>query len=283
MQKVAIVTDSTADLTDEDYKEYDITVVPLSVIFGEDVYRDDGVDLTKKEFYKKLKAAKNLPTTAQPTPAEFKDVYKKLLEKYQNIISIHISKKMSGTIDSAEMAKKELSRGEIEIIDSEMTTMALGLLVLKAAKLAKDEKSKEEILEEIIKTKSNIKTLFVPHTLEYLQKGGRIGRAKGLIASLLEIKPLLKLHEGEVAPYKNTRRWNQAKNEMLNTIKNDIKADSDVYFAVADADLKEEGDSFEKQVTELFEPKFLMRTSIGCIVGTHLGPALAVAYYEEQV
>lgn len=281
MGNIAIVTDSTADLAEEQYKKYDITVVPLSVIFGEEVYTDDGIALTKEEFYQKLKDAKKLPTTAQPTPEDFKKAYEKLLEDHQSIISIHISRKMSGTMESAETAKKALPGKDIEVIDSEMTTMALGLLVLKAAEMVKEGKSKEEILDTIKDIKSKTTTLFIPHTLEYLQKGGRIGRAKGLIASLLEIKPLLTLNEGEVSQFKNTRRWNQAKTEMLETMQGKIKDGTRLIAAVADADLKEEGDAFAERVKDTFNPKYIMRTNIGCVVGTHLGPAIAIAFYEE--
>jgi DegV family protein with EDD domain len=281
MGNIAIVTDSTADLAEEQYKKNNITVVPLSVIFGEDVYTDDGVALSREEFYQKLKAAKSLPTTAQPTPEDFKKVYEKLLENNQSIISIHISRKMSGTMDSAETAKKALPAGDIEVIDSEMTTMALGLLVLKAAEMAAEGKSKEALLDTIQDIKSKTTTLFIPHSLEYLQKGGRIGRAKGLIASLLEIKPLLTLSEGEVSQFKNTRRWNQAKTEMLETMQGKVRNGEKLMIAVADADLQDEGDAFADRVKETFNPKFIMRTSIGCVVGTHLGPAIAVAFYEE--
>jgi DegV family protein with EDD domain len=162
-----------------------------------------------------------------------------------------------------------------------MTTMALGLLVLKAAEMAAEGKSKEALLDTIQDIKSKTTTLFIPHSLEYLQKGGRIGRAKGLIASLLEIKPLLTLSEGEVSQFKNTRRWNQAKTEMLETMQGKVRNGEKLMIAVADADLQDEGDAFADRVKETFNPKFIMRTSIGCVVGTHLGPAIAVAFYEE--
>ncbi len=281
MAKVTIVTDSTADLQDELYKKYNISVVPLSVIFEEKAYLDNGVEITKKEFYAKLKESKKLPTTAQPSPADFKTVYESLLKNNDWIISIHISKKMSGTIDSAELAKKQLGAENIEIIDSELTTIALGMIVLAAAKSAQEGKSKDEILNEINAIKSKMHTLFVPITLEYLQKGGRIGRAKGLIASLLEIKPILTLHLGEVSQYKNTRRWGQAKKEIINSMQEMIKEPSKLLVTVADADLKEDGDELAEKINELFKPKILMRSEVGCIVGTHLGPAVAIAFYED--
>jgi EDD domain protein, DegV family len=282
MPKVAIVTDSTADLPREYLEKYNITVVPLSVIFEENAYTDNGIDITKDEFYRKLKIAKKLPTTAQPTPADFLSVYKKLLKDHESIISIHISKKMSGTPDSAEAARKELGSNDITVIDSEMATVALGLIILKAALLAAEDKPKEEILKAANDLKSKINALFIPRTLEYLQKGGRIGRAKGLIASLLEIKPVLTLHLGEVSQYKTTRRWNQAKNELINSMQGMISGTGNLIVSLADADLKEEGDEMYSRIRELLKPGFLLRTTVGCIVGTHLGPGLAIAFYEEQ-
>lgn len=281
MQKVAIVTDSTADLSDDFYKKYDITVVPLSVIFGEDIYTDDGVSITKSQFYDRLKTEKKLPTTTQPSPADFKKAYSKILENHESIISIHISKKMSGTYDSAEMARREMPDSDITVIDSEVTTMALGLIVYKAGELAFNNESKEQIIKRVNEIKSKINTLFIPHTLEYLQKGGRIGRAKGLIASLLEIKPLLTLQSGEVCQFKTTRRWNQAKGELLSSIQSMIKDGSRVNVSVADADMPEEGNEMAEKIKSMLDPKFIFRTKIGVIVGTHLGPGIAVAFYEE--
>jgi len=280
MSKTAIVTDSTADLTEEICSKYNISVVPLSVIFEENVYLDDGIALPKEEFYRKLKDAKKLPTTAQPSPADFKKAYTELLTKYDSVVSIHISKKMSGTIDSAELARKEIG-GDIEIIDSEMTTIALGLVVMKAAELAVSGAAKEDILKTVYDLKLKVNTLFIPLTLEYLQKGGRIGKAKGLIASLLEIKPILTLHNGEVSQFKTTRRWNQAKNELLDSVQNMVKEKGRLIIAVADADLKEEGDELRDRIVEKFNPKLVNRFQIGCIVGTHLGPGIAIAFYEE--
>jgi len=282
MSRVAIVTDSTADLPVEYYNKYNITVVPLSVVFEDKSYIDDNKDITTEEFYSKLKTCKKLPTTTQPSPADFIKAYRKLLETHESIVSIHISKKMSGTSDSAEIARKDIGPDkDIVVIDSELTTIALGLIVLKASQLAAGNKSKEEILKAIFDIKAKMRTMFVPHTLEYLKKGGRIGRAKGLIASLLEIKPILTLHLGEVSQYKTTRRWNQAKNEILSSIKDLVKQEGKVIISIADADLKEDGDEIMEKIKGMFTSKELIRSKIGCIVGTHLGPAIAIAFYEE--
>ena len=282
MSRVAIVTDSTADLPVEYYDKYNITVVPLSVVFEDKSYIDDNKDIITEEFYSKLKTCKKLPTTTQPSPADFIKAYSKLLETHESIVSIHISKKMSGTSDSAEIARKDMGPDkDIVVIDSELTTIALGLIVLKASQLAASNKSKEEILKAIFDIKAKMRTMFVPHTLEYLKKGGRIGRAKGLIASLLEIKPILTLHLGEVSQYKTTRRWNQAKNEILSSIKDLVKQEGKLIISIADADLKEDGDEIMERIKDMFTPKELIRSKVGCIVGTHLGPAIAIAFYEE--
>lgn len=279
---IAIVTDSTADIPKDLVEKYKIKVVPLSVIFGEESFLDDGVDITIEEFYRKMRTSEIIPTTTQPTPSDFVKTYKELLKDHNSIVSIHISKKMSGTIDSAEIAKKEFPDKDIEIIDSELVHMPCGFLVLKAAKLAQDGKSKEEILKAVSDIKSKINVLFSPSTLEYLKRGGRIGRAKALLASLLQIKPILTLHLGEVSPYKNTRRWEQAKNEIINSMKNMIEEGENMVVSVADSDAKEDGDEMAERIKATFNPKQLLRVDIGCIVGAHLGPGgIGITFYEE--
>ncbi|MBN2073326.1 MAG: DegV family protein [Actinobacteria bacterium] len=282
MLKVAIVTDSTSDIPREMAEKLGITVVPLYVIFGQDTFKDDGKDITLGDFYKKIRSVDALPTTTQPTPKDFTDIYSELLKDYESIISIHISKKMSGTISSAEIAKKELPGKDIEIIDSEFVHMPLGFLVIRAAELASEGKNKEEIISIVNNLKQKIKELFVPSTLEYLKKGGRIGKAKGLIASLLEIKPILTIRDGEVAQFKTTRRWNQAKTELLNSMESMIKNPGNLVVSVGDSDTEEDGREMFERIKEKFNPKNIFRVNIGTIVGTHLGPGgIGITFYEE--
>ena len=281
MNKIAIVTDSTADIPKDLVEKHKIKVVPLYVNFEDRSYLEDGVDITSKQFYEKLKNAKKQTTTSQPTPQDFIKVYSELLKDNEAIISIHISKKMSGTFNSAEMARKELSGSDIEVIDSELVHMPLGLLVIKAAELAREGKSKEEILKAINELKQKITILFIPSTLKYLIMNGRIGRAKGLIASVLEISPILTLHMGEVSQFKTTRRFSQAKNELINSIKNTVKDTSKLTVIVSDSDTKAEGDELTEKIRETFNPKQIMRAEIGAVVGNNLGPGgLAVTFYE---
>ena len=282
MSKIAIVTDSTSDMPKDLAKKMDITVVPLMVIFEKESFLDDGKEITVSDFYKKIRSVKKLPTTTQPTPKDFIKVYSDILKKYDSIISIHISKKMSGTINSAEMAKKELPGKDIEIIDTGYVHFPLGFLALKAAQLAQEGKSKQEIIKNVSGLKSKIKVLFIPNTLEYLKKGGRIGKAKGLIASILEIKPVLTIHDGEVSQFKTTRRWNQAKSELIQSMKNMVKNPHNLMVSIGDSDAKEDAAEMEGRIKSEFNPKKIYRVDIGAVVGTYLGPGgIGITFYEE--
>jgi len=282
MSKVAIITDSTSDIPEELAKELDIKIIPLSVIFGEESFLDDGKDITIKEFYKKIRSSEKLPTTTQPTPKNFIELYSDILKTSDSVISIHISKKMSGTINSAEMAKKEMPGSDIEIIDSECVHMPLGFLALKAAQLANEGKSKEEIIKEVHDLKLKIKVLIVPSTLEYLKKGGRIGKAKGLIASLLEIKPILTIHDGEISQFKTARRWNQAKTELINSMKTMVKNPENLIVSIGDSDAKDDAAEMYEKIKGAFNPKKIYRVDIGIVVGSHLGPGgLGITFYED--
>jgi DegV family protein with EDD domain len=279
---VAIITDSASDIPKEISEKYKITVVPLYIIFGNDTYRDDKSQLTLKKFYDMIRKSAVMPTTSQPTPGDFLEVYKELLKTHDSIINILISNKMSGTIASAELAAKELPGADITIIDSEKVHIVCGAIVIRAAEMALSGASKEDIIDEVKKIKEKVNVLFIPSTLEFLKKGGRIGRAKALLASLLELKPILTLHDGEVSPYKNTRRWEQGKQEIINLMESMIKKTGKLHVFVADSDMKTEGDEFESRIKNKFNPGELVRTEIGTVVGSHIGPGtLAVTFYED--
>ncbi|MGL5797130.1 MAG: DegV family protein, partial [Cetobacterium sp.] len=200
LPEIAIVTDSTSDLTAEMIKGLDIDIIPLKIKLAGDTYYRDGVDISKGEFWKQLLKEGVVPKTSQPSPAEFKELYEKLLAKgYKKIISIHISSKLSGTQQAARVARGMLNKeNEIAIVDSKVVTFALAHIVIEAAKMVKEKKSFDEIIEWIDETKTKMKVYFVVKELGYLEKGGRIGRASSVIGGFLNIKPVLKLENGEV-------------------------------------------------------------------------------------
>lgn len=282
MGKTVIVSDSTSDLPGDLVKKHDIEIIPLSVLFGEESFLDDGKAITPEDFYEKMKSADNLPTTVQPTPKDFIEKYTELLKKYDSIISVHISKKLSGTINSAELAKKELPGKDIEIIDSEFVHMPLGFMAIKASELAKAGKSKQEIIEGLNELRKKLTVLFIPKTLENLKKGGRIGGAKGLIASLLEIKPCLTIKNGEVSQFKTTRRWNQAKKELVESMEKMVKDPNKLIVTVGNADAKEDSKEMIARIKETVNPKNVFAVGIGAVVGTHLGSGgIGISFYEE--
>jgi len=279
---VAIIADSSSDIPKDISDKYSLSVIPLYVIFGNETYKDDGKQLTIKSFYDKIRKSPALPTTSQPTPGDFLELYKELLKTHDSIINVLISKKMSGTIASADLAARELPDADITTIDSEKVHMPCGFIAVKAAQMALDGASKEEILLKVEEMKEKMTVLFIPSTLEYLKKGGRIGRAKALMASLLEIKPILTLHDGEVSPYKNTRRWEQGKQEIINIMATMIKNPQKLHVFIGDSDMKTEGDEFAAKIKDKFSPLELIRGDLGPVVGSHAGPGtLAATFYED--
>lgn len=199
LSKIAILTDSASDLTHEMIEGLDITIIPVRLRIGENNYKD-GVDITKKEFWHKLITEKVVPKTAQPSPAEFRDYYEELFNKgYEKIISIHMSSKMSGTQQVAKVAREMIKREkDIIIVDSKSVTFGQAYQVLEAAKMAKEDAKLETILARLYEIADKMKVYFAVSDLTYLEKGGRIGRASSMIGSLLKLRPVLKIEDGEV-------------------------------------------------------------------------------------
>src|SRR5690606_38545588 len=197
---VRIVTDSTADLPAEVREEYGIEMVPLYVHFGDEVFRDQ-VDMSPDQFFRRLTAEKErLPQTSQPSPSDFAEVYRRLAEGGDTIVSIHISEAMSGTLQSARAAREMLQGADIRLIDSRLVTACLGHVVLDCAQAARDGASADEVVERAESLCSRTNLFGAIDTLEYLERGGRIGRAQALLGSLLNMKPIVTLSDGVVAP-----------------------------------------------------------------------------------
>ena len=202
---VKIVTDSASDLPPELAERWGITVVPCYVMMDDVSYRD-GVDIQADDFYVRLTSSPRLPTTAQPSMADFRSVYEELVGQGHSVLSVHISGKLSGTMNSAEQAKAALGDGaDIRIIDSQLASIPLGLNVITAARLAGEGKSLDEIAGELAGDLSRTNCFFLLDTLELLQKGGRIGKAQAFLGSILNVKPILGIHDGEVAPLERPR------------------------------------------------------------------------------
>ena len=201
---VKIVTDSTSDLSPELAAELGVTVIPLTVFFGEEAFKD-GIDITRDEFMTRLTTGGVFPRTSQPSPGDFHEVYKKITEAGDHVVSIHISDKLSGTLNSARAAVQELPDARIELVDTQLASLAITLVVRAAAAAAKGGATAQEVARVAEEAASKIELFFVLDTLDYLHKGGRIGKAAALVGGLLSIKPVLKLVDGLIHPHEKVR------------------------------------------------------------------------------
>jgi len=276
---VKIITDSTSDIPESIISDLDIEVVPLNIHIGQDNFKH-GVDIGTDEFYTKLLTGSELPKTSQPSPGEFLDVYNKFLDQSDAIVSIHVTSKLSGTYNSAIQAKSELNITKpIEVVDSATVSMALGLIVIRAAKIAKDGGTLEEVLKEIEHCSSNTEVLVVLDTLEYLEKGGRIGKASALIGSILSLKPILTVEDGIVGTFGKARTFTKAMNSLEEAIKGFTPvSDASVFYSTD----KGVADDMIDRLSGIVEPDKLVVSRIGPTVGTYAGPkAIAVAVIKK--
>jgi DegV family protein with EDD domain len=271
---IRIVTDSTADLPRPLVAELGVTEVPLYVRFGDEVYRDR-VDISEEAFYEKLQSNPNHPTTSQPSPKDFAAVYSQLAEQASGIISIHISNKLSGTCNSALRGKEIAATGcPIEVIDSEMVSMGLGLMVIKAVEIAGKGGDFTQTVEEIKKLVPRIHTWALFDTLKYLARGGRIGKAKAFMGSVLNIKPLLAVKDGEMVPVVQARSREKGI-ELLCKFAAEWKNIEDM--AIMYSTTPDEAEALADRLGTLFNRKSIRIARLGSTLGTHTGPgALAL-------
>jgi DegV family protein with EDD domain len=281
MPKIAIVTDSTAYIPKESIVNLPVYTIPLHVIWGKEVFLD-GKTIMPSEFYKKLQTAEVMPTTSQPSPAAFAEVYSELLGQEYEIISIHISSRLSGTIDSATQAKTQFPGAPIEIVDSLSTSMAMGFHVLSVAdaiKTGADLKTCKLIAEQARETTG---ALFIPITLEFLRRGGRIGGAAAFLGTALDLKPLLELREGVIQPIQRIRTMTKALSRLLEVLQERIGSRTPVRLAGISANNEPGARQLLERAVGLYDPATVKNQVVvdaSPTIGTHTGPGmLGVAY-----
>lgn len=283
MSMTAIVTDSTSDLPEEIRSRYGILVVPLSVSFQDKIYVDDRKSIDLEDFYQMMARSETMPKASQPTPGDFFDLYSALLDEGKTVLSIHISRKLSGTLNSAELAARQLEGGRVHIVDSEMVHMPCGFLAMKAAALARQGLAPGQIMEALPLFKKKIHSFFIPRSLDNLIKGGRISKIKGLFANLLEVKPILTLKDGEVSLWKNARKWETAKKDLFDSMESRLEKKGRLIVSIGDVASDKEAGGIEKTIRQRFQPAELFRVKIGIVVGSHLGiGGIGVTFFEED-
>lgn len=283
LPEIAIVTDSTSDLTPDMIKGLGIDIIPLKIKLSGDTYYRDGVDISKGEFWRQLLKDGMIPKTSQPSPAEFKELYEKLLEKgYKKIISIHISSKLSGTQQAARVARGMLNKeDEIAIVDSRAVTFALAHIVLESARMVQEGNSFEEIIDWIDETKNKMKVYFVVKELAYLEKGGRIGRASSMIGGFLKIKPVLKLENGEVCIETKALGERGAMSYMEKLIKNE--KNSLIMYTAWGGTRKEleSADQLRSIAEKTKKLDYRGRFEIGATIASHTGPVYGMGLLNK--
>ncbi|WP_068774572.1 DegV family protein [Paenibacillus sp. FJAT-26967] len=279
MSRVRIVTDSTSDIPAATREKLGIEMVPLKIHLDGETYLD-AVTLQPDQFYHKLVAAKSMPSTSQPSPAEFLTLYEKLLaeDPEVQIISIHLSSAMSGTYQSALLAKSMLETDRVEVIDSKSACYGIGALVVAAAEAAREGKSVEECTKIVRSMRETFAIYFLVDTLEFLQKGGRIGKASALIGSLLNIKPILSVDpEGEIASVDKVRGQKKAMARIIDMLHRDVPSGA-LHVSVAHANNMEAAEELHRLIEQNFTVKSMQYISIGPVIGAHAGPGTVAAF-----
>ncbi|MEW5784643.1 MAG: DegV family protein [Bacillota bacterium] len=267
MKNIVLVTDSTAYLTEDEVNRYGIHVVPLSVNFEDGSIVDSLGDA--QAFFARVDASAKVPFTSQPSVGQFVEVYEKLMEQNKEVISIHISSKLSGTVESAGGAARMLNQEKITVFDSQQTAFPLAFLVLAAAQWIEEGLSRPEVVARLEKSRQEIRTYFVPDTLEYLKKGGRIGGAQALLGTLLQIKPVLYLNEGRVEVFDKVRTRKKAIARVLE----EMPPDSDtLQVAVAHCLAYEEAVQVKEMILGIVPRAQVEIRDLGPVISIHTGP-----------
>lgn len=277
---VKIITDSLSDIPSDVAEELGITIVPLIVIFGHESYLDR-VTITTDEFYHRLTHDSVWPTTTQPTPATFAAIYDKIAEETDEILVVTISTKISGTYESALSAKNLAEKKcRIEVIDSRTVGMGLGLIVIAAAKLAQTGVQLDEISGWVRRAMPRSHFIVYLDTLKYLAKGGRIGKAKEILGSLLSIKQILTIKDGEMAPLTRFRSRGAAVDYLYKFTAGFANIEE---LAVEHTTLPDEADKLAARFADIFPGERIYRSTVSPVLGTHAGPgALAITILEAE-
>ncbi len=284
MPKVAIITDSTAYLPDEILKKYHITIVPLSIIWEENNYRD-GVDIQPADFYQRLSNSKAMPTTSQVTIASMRSAFESLLEQGYDVLGIFISSKFSGTVQSALQAREMLTNAasKIAIVDLLSTTMAMGWPVLTTARAAQAGENLFACQKVAENARDHSGVLFVVETLEYLRRGGRIGGAQALLGTILNIKPVLEMRDGQIEPVEKIRTKGKALERVVELAIERIADRKPVRLATVHANAEAEAASLLEAACAQLNPVETYCCPLSPVVGSHAGPGTVALTYMAGV
>ncbi len=271
---IRIITDSTCEASQDVLTHPAVTVVPLYVVFGQESLKD-GVEITRDQFWQRLPTVDLLPTTSQPTPADFLAPFREYTDAGDEIVAITISSKLSGTYSSATQAKQELPWQPIDIFDSLTTSVGLGLLVRQALRMAEAGASLAEIMQALETLQPTVPVLFSVNTLEYLARGGRIGKAQAFMGGLLSFKPMLGIEDGLIVPVSRVRSRHKALAALTETLAQTVSGRGPaVQIGVTHAGTYAEAQVVAADLGRVFETSDVFIADLGAVLGVHTGPGM---------
>lgn len=278
--KTAVVTDSTAYIPKELREKWNIHMIPLSVIFGNETYREE-MDISAEAFYEEVKN-RELPTTSQPPIGEFVQLFEKLAQDYDEVVSIHLSSGISGTYQGAITAGTMVDGIKVHAFDSEVSAMVQGFYALEAAEMANQGKSGEEIMARLEEVKLSSTAYFMVDDLSHLQRGGRLSSAQAFIGSLLQVKPLLHFEDKMIVPFEKVRTRKKALNRVVDLLAEDV-ATGEAYRAVfIHANREAEAIQWKSELEARFPNVEFMISYFGPVIGTHLGEgSMGMGWYKK--
>jgi len=268
-----IITDSTADLTKELYEQLDIGMVPLTIQLGERKWRDF-YDMKPEAYFPILRASTDFPITSQPSPQDFINAYTPFVEKDEPILSIHISSGLSGTYQSACLARANFPDAKIEVVDSHQASLGLALVLRLCAEKVRFGLSFEAVVEHVRGLSKTVETYFSVDSLEYLQRGGRIGRAQAFLGILMKIKPLLKLVEGNIHPVEKIRTTERLLNRYVEIIEKKASEGFPLSLIVAESDNTDVVTGLVNRLNKMPNIILVQRCTIGGVITSHTGPGV---------
>lgn len=270
MNKTAIVTDSTSYIPADVRKRHQITMVPLNVMFGEEMYQEE-TDITALEFYEKMQTAEELPTTSQPSVGLFEETFTRLAETVDDILVITLSSGISGTFETAHSAAQMVDGVNVYLFDSEVSCYVQGFYVLTAAKLAEDGMNAKQILSHLEKMKKRTRAYFMADDLNHLHRGGRLNSTQMLLGSLLSVKPVLHFKDKKIVPYEKVRTAKKAIAKILGLLHEDAKYGEPLDVVVIHANRPEKAKELAKYIKRHYPDVTVAISHFGPVIGTHLG------------
>lgn len=279
--KTAILTDSTAYIPKVVREKLQIKMIPLSVIFGQESYREE-IDMMAEQFWKEIKEREDLPTTSQPPIGEFVNMYEELAKDYDAVISIHLSSGISGTFNGAVTAGQMVEGIKVYPYDSEISCMAQGFYAIEAAELAKEGKSPEEILKRLDEMKQSLRAYFMVDDLSHLKRGGRLSGAQAFVGSLLQIKPVLHFVDKVIVPYEKIRTRKKALKRIYELFDEVASQNVPLRATIIHANRPDDAEKMKQELAQKYPHVEFYISYFGPVIGTHLGEgAIGLGWYKK--